>query len=887
MKKALMFSVLTAGILVLTGCSSDDGDGGTSTNTTQSAQFIDSAVAGLSYECQSSGNGGLTDANGYFNYVTGDTCTFSIGETVLGSAQITGTTTPRTLTTVEPDLSNILRLLQTLDTDADPENGIVLPTALTGSIDLGSDFDAQIDSYLAQNHISNPVVSAVVANEHFRTSVPLTIEDADFSEKSYTFINAYVDSTITFNADHTYAYASGSTGTWSVAENTLVLVDALHLGAIEFIFISETKCVGKSYYISGSDQSHIGEQVIRDIRYTTSDGSSISDSTSAAWDDGSSTGGSAGDDSADESTGGTTDDGSSDGSTDSGSSDGTTDNGSTGGSVTTPVDPTPTAGTLIVNTALPNMLVALHDTETMEVLEEKYSDASGRVTFDVPTPRASFSVSLTPDLVVGKGFIFEYTRSIIIDGTFRACEGDPSVDSHCSSTDWCALSTFDSIPNWTLEALTGDNNASAAFDTNNDGKIDEDEIYQFSLTEKDTNSDQVITYSEWESNDNPTVKTQLVTSTPVREYTISLADNLVRETDTDFCGTATNGFSLVDINITVTDLDASLNYVFGVMGSTREDINTEAQDSATIHTDYLFKDNNGNYVFLLMAGVQDDGSTIKTFYYETTPEALEQNKSISFSAFTSNDLKPVTSDNPDTLGIMAYHDKLRLDINLGDGYRGIFTHPNLNYVLAGGVGNTYSSTGFGYFNSHWNYYGDGTLKDNYYAANYPLLDISVAKAASGGIDFSGADLSKINLSTYDLELRTDTYNFELSITSTTANYSRFDLNLSKVLPGSITSYLTNFDQNVQNSNYSRKDDFILQEIKDMNEDEIIAYYMQNSGLNLSTLINGDLLPRREFKTSLIDAGAVHMSPSRTQNIDKSSTNFHPYTLKFETKEFWH
>lgn len=751
MKKEILISILSAGVLAMSGCSgsSDDnnGDGkngGTGDSpTTLSAQFIDSAVAGLGYDCQSSGKSGLTDTNGYFNYVSGDTCTFKVGDITLGSAQPTGSVfTPRDLTTVEPNLTNTLRLLQTLDKDENLSNGISLPSGLTGTLALDGDFDAEINTFLSNNSITNTVVTAEDAKAHFENN-----------------------------------------------------------------------------------------------------------------------GGSGG----------------------NGNNNGSGGDGNGGGN---------SAGTLVVNTALPNMLVALHDTETMEVLEEKYSDASGRATFDVTTPRASFSVSFTPDLVLGKKFIFEVAQSIFINGASRACEGDPSVDSHCSGANWCALSTSNAIPNWTLEVLYNDNNASAAFDTNSDGQVDENEIYSLVLTKNDTNSDQVITYDEWKNNDRATVKTQLVTSTPVREYTIALVNDLVGQTDIDFCGTATNDYNHVDMNITVTDLNASLNYDIIVFGSAYDSVSTNSQDSATIQTDFLFKDDSGNYVFLLMAGVENNGSTFKTFYYETTPEALEQNKSVSFNAFTSGDLKYVTIDDPHSLGVMAYHDQLRMDVSLGD-YRGIFTHPDLNYVLTGGDGNynpfnPYDpSAGLTYLNSHWNYYGDGTLKDNYYVADYPLLDISVAQAASGGIDFSGADLSKINLSTYDLELSTDFYNFELSVTSTDASSTHVDLNLSKILPGSVKSYLANFDQDLQNDDFNRKDDFVLKELKDMNEDEIISYYMQNTGLNRSTLINGDLLPRREFKTSLINAGAVHMSPSRTQSTEQTSVKSHPYALEFEAKEFWH
>ena len=171
MKKSLLISLIAATTLVLTGCGSNDsnavGVGGTST-----AKFIDSAVAGLSYDCHSSGESGTTDSEGNFNYVAGDECTFSVGSVTLGSAEPSGsTTTPRDLTSDDVVFVNILRFLQTLDTDENPDNGITLPTDITGSIDFGSDFDAEIQNFMINNNIRNAVVSSTEAKEHFEKSI--------------------------------------------------------------------------------------------------------------------------------------------------------------------------------------------------------------------------------------------------------------------------------------------------------------------------------------------------------------------------------------------------------------------------------------------------------------------------------------------------------------------------------------------------------------------------------------------------------------------------------------------------------------------------------------------------------------------------------------------
>lgn len=271
MKKELFISVLAAGMLTMTGCgSSSDGDSTPAGSQTLSAQFIDSAVSGLGYDCQSSGKTGITDSNGYFDYVAGDTCTFKIGEVLLGSAMPSSTRlTPRDLTTAEPDLTNILRLLQTLDEDENPDNGIVLPSGLTGTIDLGANFDAEINTFLANNSIDNAVVTADEATTHFATSVPQAIDDTMFIGKTYAFSDGFtVDSTIAFKSDHTYAYADGSSGTWLIQNDTLILASSMVSGFVEFIFVSDTLSVATTYYIGGEDNQRIGETVYENVTYT-------------------------------------------------------------------------------------------------------------------------------------------------------------------------------------------------------------------------------------------------------------------------------------------------------------------------------------------------------------------------------------------------------------------------------------------------------------------------------------------------------------------------------------------------------------------------------------------------------------------------------------------
>lgn len=127
-------TLVSASSILLAGCggsgnSSDDDTGQGDQTTTQTGVFVDSAVGNVDYET-SSGESGTTNADGEFQFVEGDTVTFSIGDLTFPGTAARETITPLELAgTTDPNnrqVVNIARLLQTLDTDGDPDNGITI-----------------------------------------------------------------------------------------------------------------------------------------------------------------------------------------------------------------------------------------------------------------------------------------------------------------------------------------------------------------------------------------------------------------------------------------------------------------------------------------------------------------------------------------------------------------------------------------------------------------------------------------------------------------------------------------------------------------------------------------------------------------------------------------
>jgi alpha-tubulin suppressor-like RCC1 family protein len=99
--------------------------------TVKSGVFRDSVVQGIRFVATAP-NGlqrsGVTDAQGEYSYFEGGKIDFYLGNILLASVNNPSATTVTAFLAKDPAANNIARLLQTLDEDNDPSNGIVLTT---------------------------------------------------------------------------------------------------------------------------------------------------------------------------------------------------------------------------------------------------------------------------------------------------------------------------------------------------------------------------------------------------------------------------------------------------------------------------------------------------------------------------------------------------------------------------------------------------------------------------------------------------------------------------------------------------------------------------------------------------------------------------------------
>lgn len=182
-----------SGVLMLTACGGDSSsrkgagsEGDETVAPSDKAYFVDNVVIGLRYRCGEAAGFKLTGDQGVLFCTPGETVSFYVGDILLGSASMqagTSFVTPLTLATEEGVVDqnvviNLARLLISLDSDQNPDNGIQIDPASHVNTGLSLDFTVATESFtasaatvltaLSQSVVDGPfdLVSAGDADSH-------------------------------------------------------------------------------------------------------------------------------------------------------------------------------------------------------------------------------------------------------------------------------------------------------------------------------------------------------------------------------------------------------------------------------------------------------------------------------------------------------------------------------------------------------------------------------------------------------------------------------------------------------------------------------------------------------------------------------------------------
>lgn len=145
----------------------------------QTGVFVDSAVAGIKYLTAPSGLTGYTSPTGQYQYAEGDKVVFSIGDLVFPEVTAKGVVTPVDIA-AEADSTNAARiqlniaaLLQSLDTDGNPDNGISINYNTAATVAAAVNFNQPYADFAQL-----PAVTTLVANSGSTTTTLVSELDA-------------------------------------------------------------------------------------------------------------------------------------------------------------------------------------------------------------------------------------------------------------------------------------------------------------------------------------------------------------------------------------------------------------------------------------------------------------------------------------------------------------------------------------------------------------------------------------------------------------------------------------------------------------------------------------------------------------------------------------
>ena len=213
-KRSGITTVLLGSLLAACGSDSSDTPVFNDETGTLKGIFVDSPVSGLEY-MTSSGLTGRTNSAGEFNYLEGDTVSFSLGPLLLGAATALPSITPFDLVgfelpsasfnfgdsdnflTIESDGSsafvagvNMLIFLQSLDNNDNPDDGIEILSAIASFfLQTGAalQFDQDTEDFVAAFFI---LFAQLVANDILDRDADETPVDRDDALSHFITSNA-------------------------------------------------------------------------------------------------------------------------------------------------------------------------------------------------------------------------------------------------------------------------------------------------------------------------------------------------------------------------------------------------------------------------------------------------------------------------------------------------------------------------------------------------------------------------------------------------------------------------------------------------------------------------------------------------------------------------
>lgn len=177
--RLLLAGLVVGGVVACGGGGDSSSSSDNPSPTVLTGTFIDSAVGNIGYRTAT--RSGTTNSAGEFQYLEGETVVFFIGDLELPPVEAKVIVTPleiaRTDDTNNHIVINLARLLQSLDEDGDPSNGITI-TADAALVAVPINFDQPVVDFATRPELNNmlssvgkTLITAEAAIDHLNDSL--------------------------------------------------------------------------------------------------------------------------------------------------------------------------------------------------------------------------------------------------------------------------------------------------------------------------------------------------------------------------------------------------------------------------------------------------------------------------------------------------------------------------------------------------------------------------------------------------------------------------------------------------------------------------------------------------------------------------------------------
>ncbi len=198
--------------LFLFACGGGSGAGvnnSTGTSTEQQGQFVDSLVFGLRYETPSTS--GFTDTLGKFNYQSGETIRFYVGDVFIGETTGQAIITPIELVSGAVDennvqVQNIAMFLQSIDDDGDESNGITITANATNAASGQSVDFSLAEGVFEANGALQILISTITSSNGQARSMITRAQAKNAFRSNLLFL---------YSGDYEGTFSGDDTGSWS------------------------------------------------------------------------------------------------------------------------------------------------------------------------------------------------------------------------------------------------------------------------------------------------------------------------------------------------------------------------------------------------------------------------------------------------------------------------------------------------------------------------------------------------------------------------------------------------------------------------------------------------------------------------------------------------